>query len=170
MRAHEPVNPFGLALLSRANQTAAFARMSRSRRRRWFSRRRCPVPPAQGLSARQRACRHPARLASPKWKSTGRSARTHAPRVFGRASRSHQIDHLSPELRRISGSVTGHQTPQKSISRVSTKSGQLQSGASLLEIVGIQSVSAADQGNFSPATAIASNDTGPTRHFPAVRI
>ena len=30
MRAHEPVNPFGLALLSRANQAAAFARMSRS--------------------------------------------------------------------------------------------------------------------------------------------
>src|ERR1700722_13616046 len=38
-----------------------------------------PVPPAQRLSARQRACRHPARLASPKWKSTGRSARTRAP-------------------------------------------------------------------------------------------
>src|SRR5271165_5720358 len=33
--------------------------------------------------------------------------------LLGRASRSHQIDHLSPELRRISGSVTGHQTPQK---------------------------------------------------------
>jgi hypothetical protein len=90
--------------------------------------------------------------------------------LFGRASRSHQIDHLSPERRRISGSISRHQTPQKSISRVSTKSGQLQSGASLLGIVGIQSVSAADQGNFSPATAIASNDTGPTRHFPAVRI
>jgi hypothetical protein len=28
--AHEPVNPLGLALLSRANQAAAFARMSRS--------------------------------------------------------------------------------------------------------------------------------------------
>jgi hypothetical protein len=27
--AREPVNPFGLALLSRANQAAAFARMSR---------------------------------------------------------------------------------------------------------------------------------------------
>ena len=27
---HEPVNPFGRALLSRANQAAAFARMSRS--------------------------------------------------------------------------------------------------------------------------------------------
>src|SRR4029077_3746936 len=38
-----------------------------------------PVPPAQRLSARQRACRHPARLASPKRRSTGRSARTHAP-------------------------------------------------------------------------------------------
>src|SRR3984957_11135380 len=38
-----------------------------------------PVPPAQRLSARQCACRHPARLASPKWKSTVRSARTHAP-------------------------------------------------------------------------------------------
>src|SRR4029077_9690940 len=45
--------------------------------------------------------------------------------LFGRASRSHQIDHLSPELRRISGSVAGHQTPQKSTSRVSTKPGQL---------------------------------------------
>ena len=50
-----------------------------------------------------------------------------ARQLFGRASRSHQIDHLSPELRRISGSVTGHQTPQKSTSRVSTKPGQLQS-------------------------------------------
>ena len=30
VRAHEPVNPFGLALFSRANQAAAFARMSRS--------------------------------------------------------------------------------------------------------------------------------------------
>src|SRR5271169_6483314 len=38
-----------------------------------------PVPPARRLSARQCACRHPARLASPKWKSTVRSARTHAP-------------------------------------------------------------------------------------------
>src|ERR1700722_18920130 len=46
--------------------------------------------------------------------------------LLGRASGSHQIDHLSPELRRISGSVTGHQTPQKSTSRVSTKPGQLQ--------------------------------------------
>src|SRR5271167_3209813 len=46
--------------------------------------------------------------------------------LFGRASRAHQIDHLSLELRRISGSVTGHQTPQKSTSRVSTKPGQLQ--------------------------------------------
>src|SRR3984957_1810434 len=44
-----------------------------------------PVPPAQRLSARQRACQHPARLASPKWKSTGRSARTRAPtlRAYG---------------------------------------------------------------------------------------
>src|SRR5271163_5007506 len=46
--------------------------------------------------------------------------------LLGRASGSHQIDHLSPELRRISGSVAGHQTPQKSTSRVSTKPGQLQ--------------------------------------------
>ena len=30
VRTYEPVNPFGLALLSRANQAAAFARMSRS--------------------------------------------------------------------------------------------------------------------------------------------
>ena len=30
VRAHEPVNPFGLALLSRENQAAALARMSRS--------------------------------------------------------------------------------------------------------------------------------------------
>src|SRR5258708_19035051 len=45
---------------------------------------------------------------------------------FGHASRSHQIDYLAPELRRICGSVTGHQTPQKSTSRVSTKPGQLQ--------------------------------------------
>src|SRR4029077_12305590 len=44
--------------------------------------------------------------------------------LLGRASRSHQIDHLSPELRRISGSVTRHHTPQKSTSRVSTKPGQ----------------------------------------------
>src|SRR5271155_1392292 len=48
-----------------------------------------------------------------------------ARQLFGRASRSHQIDHLSPELRRISGSVAGHQTPQKSTSRVSIKPGQL---------------------------------------------
>src|SRR3984957_19364461 len=46
--------------------------------------------------------------------------------LFGRASTSHQISHLSPELRRISGSVTGHQTPQKSTSKVSTKPGQIQ--------------------------------------------
>src|ERR1700729_864635 len=46
--------------------------------------------------------------------------------LLGRASRSHQIDHLSPELRRISGSVAGHQTPQKSTSRVSTKPDQLE--------------------------------------------
>jgi hypothetical protein len=37
-----------------------------------------PVPPAQRLSARQCACRHPARLASPKWKSTVRSAQAPA--------------------------------------------------------------------------------------------
>src|SRR5271163_3878688 len=49
-----------------------------------------------------------------------------ARQLFGPASRSHQIDHLSPELRRISGSVAGHQTPQKSTSRVSIKPGQLQ--------------------------------------------
>ena len=30
VRAHEPVNPFGLALLSRATQAAAFAKLSRS--------------------------------------------------------------------------------------------------------------------------------------------
>jgi hypothetical protein len=48
-----------------------------------------------------------------------------ARQLLGRASRSHQIDHLSPELRRISGSATGHQTPQKSTSRVSTQPGQL---------------------------------------------
>src|SRR5271163_1942268 len=41
--------------------------------------------------------------------------------LLGRASGSHQIDHLSPELRRISGSIAGHQTPQESTSRVSTK-------------------------------------------------
>ena len=45
--------------------------------------------------------------------------------LLGRASRSPQIDHLSPELRWISGSITRHQTPQKSTSRVSTKLGQL---------------------------------------------
>src|SRR5271154_6013860 len=45
--------------------------------------------------------------------------------LLGRASGSHQIDHLSPELRRISGSIAGHQTPQESTSRVSTKPGQL---------------------------------------------
>ena len=45
----------------------------------------------------------------------------------GRASRSHQIDQLSPELRQISGSNNAaHQTPPKSTSRVSTKPGQLQ--------------------------------------------
>src|SRR4029077_15602215 len=38
-----------------------------------------PVPPARRLSAYQCACRRPARLASPKSKSTVQSARTHAP-------------------------------------------------------------------------------------------
>src|SRR5277367_2521969 len=38
-----------------------------------------PALLARGLSAHQSACRRPARLASPKWKSTARSARTHAP-------------------------------------------------------------------------------------------
>ena len=84
-----------------------------------------PIPPAQRLSARQRACRRPAGLASPKWnRLCGRLERTR--QLFGVASRSHQIDHLSPELRRISGSAAGHQTPQKSTSRVSTKPGQFQ--------------------------------------------
>ena len=41
----------------------------------------------------------------------GRLELTHP--LFGPASRSHQIDHLSPELRRISGSIAGHQTPSK---------------------------------------------------------
>src|SRR5271170_2444480 len=45
--------------------------------------------------------------------------------LLGRASGSHQIDHLSPELRRISGSIAAHQTPQESTSRVSTKPGRL---------------------------------------------
>ena len=85
-----------------------------------------PVSPAQRLSARQRACRHPARgLLHPSGnRLCGRLEL--ARQLLGRASRSHQIDHLSPELRRISGSATGHQTPQKSTSRVSTKPGQLQ--------------------------------------------
>ena len=34
--------------------------------------------------------------------------------LFGRASRSHSIDHLSPELRRISGSVAGHRASDTS--------------------------------------------------------
>jgi AAA domain len=85
-----------------------------------------PVPPAHRLSARQRACRHPARLLHPSGnRLCGRLELTR--QLFGRASGSHQIDHLSPELRRISGSVTGHQTPQKSTSRVSAKPGQLHS-------------------------------------------
>src|SRR3984957_2790606 len=45
--------------------------------------------------------------------------------LLGRASRSHQIDHLSPELRRMRGSEARQRTPQKSTSRVSTKPGQL---------------------------------------------
>jgi hypothetical protein len=53
--------------------------------------------------------------------------------------KAHQIDHLSPELRRISGSVTGHQTPQKSTSKVSTKPGQLQQ-----KISGVSECLAAD--------------------------
>src|SRR5271170_1564285 len=56
--------------------------------------------------------------------------------LFGRAARSHQIDHLSPELRRISGSVTRHQTPPKSTSRVSTKPGQLQVWSVVIVSVG----------------------------------
>src|SRR5271156_6210955 len=58
-----------------------------------------------------------------------------ARQLFGRASRSHQIDHLSPELRRISGSVAGHQTPQKSTSRVSIKPGQLQMPGNVADVV-----------------------------------
>ena len=54
-----------------------------------------------------------------------------ARQLFGRASRSHQIDHLSPGLRRISGSVAGYQTPQKPTSRVSTQPGQLQYAADI---------------------------------------
>src|SRR5271170_950947 len=52
--------------------------------------------------------------------------------LLGRASGSHQIDHLSPELRRISGSIAAHQTPQQSTSRVSTKPGQLQRAVRLV--------------------------------------
>src|SRR5271170_4479215 len=52
--------------------------------------------------------------------------------LLGRASGSHQIDHLSPELRRISGSIAAHHTPQQSTSRVSTKPGQLQTAFSVL--------------------------------------
>lgn len=44
--------------------------------------------------------------------------------LFRRSARSDQLDHLSPELRRISSSKTGHGTLQNITSRVSTKPGQ----------------------------------------------
>jgi hypothetical protein len=37
--------------------------------------------------------------------------------LFGRASRSHQIDHLSPELRRTSSWATRRQTPENRLQR-----------------------------------------------------
>ena len=128
---HEPVKPVSGSPCSPARtRLPPFARMSRllRRRRRWFSRRRRPqFLPLMRLSAHQCACRRLARLASPNWKSPDWAVRLELTRqLLGRASRSHQIDHLSPELRRISGSVAGHQTPQKSTSTVSTKPGQLQ--------------------------------------------
>src|SRR3984957_19883864 len=79
VRAHEPVNPFGLALLSRANQAAAFAGCRAPDAGDGSHVEGAPVPPARRLSAHQCACRHPARLVLPKWKSTVRSARTRAP-------------------------------------------------------------------------------------------
>ena len=61
-----------------------------------------PVPPARRLSAHQCACRHPARLASPRVKSTVRSAPNSRASSSGVRPDRTQIDHLSPELRRIS--------------------------------------------------------------------
>jgi hypothetical protein len=125
VRAHEPVNPFGLALLSRANQAAAFARMSRSWRRRWFSRRRRPSSSRSALVGRQCACRRLGRLASPKWKSTGRSARTHAPTPRA-------CVRIAPDQPSVAGTPadkrfgSGASDTSKTTSRVSTKPGQLQ--------------------------------------------
>ena len=53
---------------------------------------------------------------------------------------------------------------------VAADSVNLFSIASLLGLVGIQFAGAAGLGKFSPATAIASTDTEPKRHYPAVRI
>lgn len=124
--AHEPENPVGVALLSRANQAAAFARISRSCRRRWFSRRRrvsssrsTRVGPSARLPGSRSACFTQVDIDC----AAGSNSRDSSSR---RASGSDKFDHLPPELRRISGSVTRHGTPQNLKSKVSTKPGQLQ--------------------------------------------
>jgi hypothetical protein len=53
--------------------------------------------------------------------------------IFRRAPGPDQFDHLSPELRRIGGSITLHGTPQIMTSKVSTKPGQLQSFVSVTQ-------------------------------------
>jgi hypothetical protein len=77
------------------------------------------------LSADQCACRGLARLASPKWKLELMRQLTR------RASRSHQIDHLSPELRRISGSVAGVRHLKNQLQGCPSKPGQLHCVAEL---------------------------------------
>ena len=124
VRAHQPVNPFGSPCSPARTRLPPLPGCRAPDAGDGSHVEGAPVPPAQRLSARQRACRHPARLASPKWRSTGRSARTHAP-ALRRASGSHQIDHLSPELRQDQRLGNGASDTSKINSRVSTKPGQL---------------------------------------------
>src|ERR1700734_3468419 len=84
-----------------------------------------PVPPAQRLSAHQCACRRLGRLASPKWKSTVRSARTHAPTPRACVQ-------IAPDRPSVAGTPadkrfgSGASDTSKINFRVSIKPGQLQ--------------------------------------------
>jgi hypothetical protein len=121
VRAHEPVNPSGSPCSPARTRLPPLPRCRAPDAGAGFHGEGAPALLGRRWLVRRCASQCPARLASPKWKSTELTRQ-----LLGRASRSHQIDHLSPELRRIGGSITRHQTPRKSTSRGSTKPGQLQ--------------------------------------------
>jgi hypothetical protein len=91
-----------------------FARMWRSRRKRWFSRGRCPSS-SRSVGPSMRLPR-PDRLASPKWKPTALSARTPALalRVCVQIAPDRPSVAGTPAVKRFG---TGHQMPQNSTSR-----------------------------------------------------